>query len=300
MSQVKNVVLLGGKGSLGTHVLDALVKSKKFNVTVVSRKESEATFDGSQKVIKIDYSVESLAKAFEGQDAVVSTIRAGDEKAIIDAAVKAGVKRFLPSEFGSDTANKNGQEICPLFKGKVEIVEYLQAKAKEHPDFSWTAIMCGAFYDWCLRTGFAGLDLKKHTATIWDGGDKRWSASTMSTIGLSVVGVLTHLPETKNRYVRIQSFSGSQNEVLAVLEKASGKTWSRTDVDALKEAADGREKIAKGDWSGLLHTILAVLMNRQVDCGGELSKDGKLDNELLGLPKEDLQPITEAVFHELQ
>ncbi|KAI9824650.1 MAG: hypothetical protein M1826_007289 [Phylliscum demangeonii] len=319
---VKNVVLLGGQGSLGTHVLEALVKSKKFTVTVVSRKESDAAFDASQKVIKIDYTLDSLAQAFEGQDAVVSTIGAGDQKLLVDAAVKAGVKRFIPSEFGSNTTNKQGQEMCPLYKPKVEVVEYLQSKSKEHPDFTWTAIMCGAFYgpslphllrrvgeadeadgsaclDWCLRMGVGAIDLKKHTAIIWDDGNKRWSATNMATIGQSVVGVLTHLAETKNRYVRIQSFSASQNEVLAVLEHVSGKTWPRGHADALKEAAEGREKLAKGDWTGVYQTILGALMNSHVDCGCDLGKDGPLDNELLGLPEESLQQTTEAVFHEM-
>ncbi|KAI9831847.1 MAG: hypothetical protein M1826_002879 [Phylliscum demangeonii] len=300
MSQIKNVVLLGGTGNLGSHVLAALVKSKKFNVTVVSRKDSKATFDASQKVVKVDYTLDALAKAFDGQDAVSCTIHAGDEKLIIDAAVKAGVKRYLPSEFGADTTNKKAQEICPLLKPKTEIVEYLQSKAKEHPDFSWTAVQCGGFYDWALKNSFLGLDLKKHTASIWDGGDTTWSATMLPSIGQSIVGVLTHLSETKNRYVRIQSFSTSQNQILAVLEKVSGKTWPRTEVDALKAAAGGREKIAKGDWSGAPATILAYLMNRHVDCGCDFSKSGKLDNELLGVPAENMQQITEALYHEVQ
>ncbi|KAI9831852.1 MAG: hypothetical protein M1826_002884 [Phylliscum demangeonii] len=288
-----------GSGNLGSHVLAALIQSKQFNVTVVTRKESEASFDASHKVLKVDYTLDALAQAFSGQDAVVSTIRGGDEKLIIDAAIQAGVTRFLPSEFDADTTNQQAQAICPMLKAKTQLVAYLQSQAKQHPDFSWTAIQCGAFYDWVLRTGFMGLDLQQHTASIWDGGATTWSATTLATIGRSVVGVLTHLPQTKNRYVRIHSFTTSQNEVLAVLEHVGGgKTWPRTAVDALQAGAEGRAKLARGDRSGRPATIRAYVMNGQHDCGGDFSKAGVLDNELLGLPVERMPAVTQAIFHE--
>lgn len=60
----------------------------------------------SVKVVKVDFgNHQALVDALKGQDAVVLTL--GDlpnlfknSKIIIDAAIEAGVKRVLPSEYG--------------------------------------------------------------------------------------------------------------------------------------------------------------------------------------------------------
>ena len=94
------------------------------------------------------YPESSLISAFKGQDAVISTIAtasAGLQKKLIDAAIKAGVQRFVPSEFGSDTRNKKAMAILPqYFKGKKETVEYLKEKEGE---IAWTAFVTGPFFD---------------------------------------------------------------------------------------------------------------------------------------------------------
>lgn len=95
------------------------------------------------------YPEDQLLAAFSGQDAVVLTISPNDIgqiKLLIDGAIKAGVKRFIPSEFGSDTSDHKVVERVPLFAGKEEIVKYLQSK--EPSGLSWTAIINGAFFDW--------------------------------------------------------------------------------------------------------------------------------------------------------
>jgi len=56
------------------------------------------------------------------------------------------VKRFVPSEFGSDTLNEKAMAILPQFsKGKVETVEYLKGKGKE--GLTWTAFVTGPFFE---------------------------------------------------------------------------------------------------------------------------------------------------------
>jgi uncharacterized protein YbjT (DUF2867 family) len=148
MSPIKNVVLIGAGGNLGPSILTEFLKSS-FTVTVLSREDSKSTFPSEAKVVKTDYSPESLAKAFDGQDAVISIVgNAGfaDQTKIIDAAVAAGVKRFVPSEFGSDTDNSDVRAIVPIFNGKKQVVDYL--KGKESDTFSWTALITGPFFDW--------------------------------------------------------------------------------------------------------------------------------------------------------
>jgi len=112
VSEVKNVNAdpsPQASGSLGGPVLNALVKSGKFKVTVVKHPSSSASFPDSVTVRTADLSsVDSVTAAFEGQDAVVSTVGTAGLPAqgvLVEAAAAANVKRFLPSDFGSDIAN---------------------------------------------------------------------------------------------------------------------------------------------------------------------------------------------------
>lgn len=58
-------------------------------------------------IVKVDFTrSEDLVHAFIGQDAAIFTMSSNNElattsKLLIDAAVKAGVKRIIPSEFGT-------------------------------------------------------------------------------------------------------------------------------------------------------------------------------------------------------
>jgi hypothetical protein len=88
-------------GNVGKPILKALLDAGQFEVTVLSRKESNATFPTAAKVVKTDFSADSLADLFRGQDVVISavTTQAVDEQIkFIDAALKAGVKRFITSD----------------------------------------------------------------------------------------------------------------------------------------------------------------------------------------------------------
>lgn len=73
-----------------------------------------------------------------------------DQKKIIDAAVAARVKRFLPNEFGADTSDERLGEMFALFKVKQELVAYL--KQKEADGLSWTALCTGSWIDWVCIT----------------------------------------------------------------------------------------------------------------------------------------------------
>ncbi len=152
--------------------------------------------------------------------------------------------------------------------------------------------------DWELRVGFAGFDLKSRKATIWDSGNGYWSATNLASVGQAVVGVLLHPEETKNRYVWIESFRTSQNETLAALEKATGEKWTVKHVKCAEQIEEGREAYRKGDPNWFMQLIIGALFNEELDVGADFSKFAKLDNELLGVPTEDIQATVDAVVQE--
>ncbi|GIJ92658.1 hypothetical protein Asppvi_001936 [Aspergillus pseudoviridinutans] len=102
---LENIAIVGASGNLGALVLPVLLKSK-LSLTAVIRETSSAKFPGSVKIVKSDFKLGSLTEAFKGQDAVISMLpitALGDQGVVIEAAIAAGVKRFIPSEYGSDS-----------------------------------------------------------------------------------------------------------------------------------------------------------------------------------------------------
>lgn len=129
-------------------MLQALLEAK-FNVSVMSRASSKATFPENVRVYKTDYSESSLISSLEGHDAVVSTISGSglkEQQKIIDAAILAGVKRFIPSEYGIDVCHPKAMEIVPFFNQKQQINAYL--RSKESQGITWTSVATGPFLDW--------------------------------------------------------------------------------------------------------------------------------------------------------
>jgi len=96
--------------------------------------------------------------------------------------------------------------------------------------------------------------------------------------------------ETADKYLYIASATLTQNQLLASIEKASGKTWTVTKASSEEAGKIGAEKLAKGDFSGIGPLLARLLYGG--DPSADLSKQpGGLANGLLGLPKEDVDEI---------
>lgn len=121
-----------------------------FNVTVLSRANSNAKFLSDVKVIRVDYSDKNaLIKALVGQDVVISTI--GGEGIntdfginLVEAAIDADVKWLLPSEFGGDYDNPVIETI-PVLASKPAVGKLLKENQSR---IAHTFISPGMFLDW--------------------------------------------------------------------------------------------------------------------------------------------------------
>lgn len=144
-----NLAAKQASGTVGPHIISGLLE-QSFEVTILTRNNSADNFPDTLKTISTDYTEESLAKALHGQDAVISTIgHAGLDKqfALIDAAEKAGVKRFIPSEFGSPKGPHDLPEFTALLQNKLAVVQYLEDKARQNDKFTWSVFTVGTFLD---------------------------------------------------------------------------------------------------------------------------------------------------------
>lgn len=146
-------------------------------MTAITRADSTTTTTSSSNLppntptLTADYaSLDSLKAAFAGQDAVVSAVATQGvpaQQTAVDAAVAAGVRRFVPSEFGINTRQVRERTIGRILAGKIAVVDYLEQLVQEGRSggLSWTGVSTGLFFDWVslsvvlfwLIWGFSGV-----------------------------------------------------------------------------------------------------------------------------------------------
>ncbi|KAI0198431.1 NAD(P)-binding protein [Astrocystis sublimbata] len=279
---IQKVAIAGCTGRLGPAVLHQLLEAG-FDVTAVTRQQTSDSFLSKVKVAEVDYtSLESLTNALQGHDAVISTVgfsTLADQLLLVEAAAKAGVKRFLPSEFGSNTMNPKTAALPP-YKGKIAVQAALQ-KGAETGGMSYTLVINGPFLDWGLQGGpFA--DVKGRKMKFYGGGESVLSTTTLSSIGRAVVGVLKNPEATRNRAVYIQDAALSSKQLLAIAKRAIGSDdWvieNASIVENLDKAWEELRKPQPNPAIFVMNFIAAAIWGE-----GYGSKFDKLDNELFGI-----------------
>ncbi|KAM3553735.1 hypothetical protein MY1884_006512 [Beauveria asiatica] len=278
---VQNVTLVGATGNVGSIALDKLSASRH-NLQVLRRLGSKSTCPASVKVVDVDFSsADALTSALQGQDVVISALPADVaslQTTLVDAAVAAGVKRFLPSEFGCNLDNALSRQI-PVFAEKIKIQEHLKERAAAGR-ISYTFVYSGPFLDWGVRNQFV-LNVAGYRPRLLDDGKALFSATNLDTVGSALVGILDHLDETKNRAVFLEDIKISQQRLLELANKAAPeKPWevSYVKVDHLVKVAG--ENLAKGIFT---FDNIAPFIHKSFVSPGYGGNFEKSDNELLGL-----------------
>lgn len=96
-----------------------------------------------------------LLYALRGTDLVISTISGSPQINLIDAAARAEVRRFVPSEFeGPPTRRANDD---PFDRGRAASLDYLREVSRRNSrrPMLFTVFTCGVFYERFARGGLA-------------------------------------------------------------------------------------------------------------------------------------------------
>ncbi|RDW91666.1 hypothetical protein BP5796_02831 [Coleophoma crateriformis] len=289
-STIKNVAIVGAAGALGSVILDKLIASGRFNIKVVRRSGSKPSLPAGIEIAEVDFTaLDSLKSALAGQDAVVSAVgNEGIESQILlaDAAASIGVKRFIPSEFGSNLENPRARQLV-VYAPKVKVQDHI-IKTSKTTDMTYTFVFNNVFLDWGLQHDFV-LSTSNSKPILINGGDLLFSATTLSSIGDAVVGILSHPVETKNRAVRIHDLVTSQNQLLALAKQAApGRLWEPMIVSLDDMVAKADEMLAKGILD--MQTFAPYLSRAALDpnYGGNFEQT---DNELLGIKGKTEQDV---------
>jgi len=214
---------------------------------------SKTTVEGDAKVISVDYSnPESIKNALAGVEVVISTISGAAldvQGKIAEAAKEAGVKLFIPSEFGGTTEG----ETEGMFGEKAGIQAQLKALG-----VPYAAFYTGPFADY-VWAGFVNLDVTSGKVSVGGDGNKQISFTSRPDIARYLSYVLTHLPpdQLRNRSFTIAGDNKSFNEIFKAYEEKTGKKLEVTYVPV----SDLDAKIAAHpeDFPTVLHKFWATV-----------------------------------------
>ena len=144
-----------------------------------------------------------------------------------------------------------------------------------------------------------GWDIRARRATIYDSGDQSYEATNLRQIARAITSVLKHPEETKNKHIYINSFTLSQNQVLAIIEKQSGEKFEVTKMTTKDVRDEGYRNTENGNLDlGFPQVVTSAIYGY----GGlnNFSANKGLANELLGLPKENLEETIAEVLKEMR
>ncbi|PON23079.1 hypothetical protein TGAM01_v208084 [Trichoderma gamsii] len=299
MAAIKKVAVLGGSGNIGPSIIKALF-NHNFEVTAITRLESQATFADGVDVKRVDItSKEAVQEVLQGHDALVSAISPAaldDQKTIVDAAVAAKVRRFLPSEFGVDNRRTSEKDMGWMVVNKVKLNEYLDEVAAKNKWFSWTGLACGFFFDWGIQTQFIlGINAKAKTGEIIDSGNKPYAASNTYFVGETVAAILKKPEETANKFLNVFSFKTTQNEVLKIFEEESGSKYQVSHVKGSDLIEAATASVAKGDYGQSVGPFVQYAFF--ADASGVPVDLEANDGELLGI--KDKAGLRDSIKREL-
>ncbi|KAL2128222.1 hypothetical protein VTI74DRAFT_9478 [Chaetomium olivicolor] len=301
----KNILLIGATGSIGRYVLAALLAKPSLSVTVLRRASSTAPNDLPANVRTItvpdDYPTDAVIAAFRGQDAVIScltTLSVAAQFRLIDAAVTAGVRRYVPSEYGLNNMRADAQALSGVFRDKGAVQAYLRAKA-DKGEIEWMSVSCGMWIKWSMRNNFLGMRIKERAFERWDGGVGRFSVTTEENTALAVARALVEIPEdTKNRNVLVSEFVTTQAELLAEIERQLRQKLNVAEVDGRKRIAELKEAEAGGDGTAAYGLIEAGFVTGRY--GSDLEKEGELFTDKLGLKRHSLEEVVADALASVQ
>ncbi|KAF4345184.1 2`-hydroxyisoflavone reductase [Fusarium beomiforme] len=297
-SPFKNILLVGATGSIGSIILDALMKEPSFTVSALQRSSSKGKLPSNVNVITIDdsYPTEALVSAFTGQDAIINcmtSLAVADQLRFVDAAVAAKVRRYVPSEYGLNNNKPEARALNSVFREKGEVQDHL--RSKESTGLEWMTIACGMWIKWSALHDFLGMHIKEKKFVIWDDGEGWFSCTTEANTALAMVNALTKKwEETKNRIVWISDFAITQNQLLETIERVSGQKFTVEKIDSEKFIKEKQAAVAAGDAYAIYALIETGFVTGRF--GGHLEKEGEIMNDLLGLPKQEVEDVVRAAL----
>jgi hypothetical protein len=106
------------------------------------------------------------------------------------------------------------------------------------------------FFTIGLTRGTLGFDLAKTEATLFDGGERPISTTTLADPGQAIVGVLQNPSDTRNKVIYVQTARVSQLQLLRIIEERTMSEWTRIEVSTVEMESQAYEMVKTGEYEG--------------------------------------------------
>lgn len=240
------ILVAGGTGNLGERIIKALIK-RGAEVRAIARNGSKPEkiaklTELGVKVITVDLSdVEQLKQACQGASCVVSALSGLHETIVdsqiklLDAAIAAGVPRFIPSDYSSDFTklpvgeNRN-------FDLRKEFHQYL-----DKSPIAATSILNGAFADEILSYNTPLYDVKNYSVGYW-GNNPDWKIDFTTMDNTADYTAAAALDPSTPKILRIASFQISPNELVAVGKEVKNREFKLVPMGSLEDFSASNKK----------------------------------------------------------
>ncbi|KAL5514229.1 hypothetical protein ACEPAG_2317 [Sanghuangporus baumii] len=231
----QSVLIIGATGATGSSIVNGLLENGNFVVIAgtrpssASKPQAEALKSRGVEIRIIDlenWTVDQIAESLKGVDTVISTILYTEilrQKLLADACKKAGVKRFVPDDWG--TACVRG--VRQLYDEKLAIRDYAKDIGINYTfiDVGWWMQITPPFID----IKFPSSVMKKAMMSRIGSGDVKCAVTDNRDIGKFVARIISD-DRTLNQYVFCWTQEVTLNETIALAERVSG---SAIDVESV-------------------------------------------------------------------
>ena len=312
MSHVKSIALVGASGNVGSQTLHHLLQSdKNFNITVLTRPGSKATFPShpSLTIEKGAYTDTAfVTTALQGHEVLILALgfmAMDQQKSLIESAVEAGVKWILPTEYAGDGMNEAMIDKVPLFWPKREARQLITRLSQEKTGgrTKWIGVATNPWVPFSLQTGMFGINPYEKKATLYDADAGHFNVSTLEQVGKGIAALLSLPIENEanpraslgyyaNNFVYISSALTSQRDLFAAALQATGTSeadWDIKHSSCRERLRIAQEKMKEGNMLAGADGTYAAYMGEGM--GGEYEAKAKEDRAVLGLVEEEVEGI---------
>ncbi|KAL3441333.1 hypothetical protein BJX65DRAFT_313930 [Aspergillus insuetus] len=280
----KTIAVVGGTGSLGRVIVQALLAAGEFDIRLVTRQETanKIQITGATTIVADRSSATDLTHAFLGCDVVVNVL--GDHTphqehiSVLDAAIAANIPRYVPSQWGN-TPRLEALQAIPFIRSKFEIVDMVEKAAREGK-ITFTSISGGPWIEYIMEFPTL-MSVPLRTFHMHERPDFEFGICSRKMFADALVAALRKGGETENRHLHVDLARLSQNQALELTMKALPNEEIKTVQASFEDRYEsGLAKVLAG--ASDKFAFADVLSKCMFDPASN-TQPARLDNEMLGL-----------------
>eukprot|EP01114_Cavostelium_apophysatum_P024482 TRINITY_DN9594_c0_g1_i1.p1 TRINITY_DN9594_c0_g1~~TRINITY_DN9594_c0_g1_i1.p1 ORF type:complete len:457 (+),score=89.91 TRINITY_DN9594_c0_g1_i1:112-1371(+) len=266
-----NVLIVGASGrALGVGMTENFLRNGSYRVKILTNaksikdKNKSKIFEdferrGAEIAVAELSNLSDLVESMKGIEIVISLVSGNSLELVLDgqlnlieASKRAGVRRFVTSDYGMELSKIKKGEI-PYYDPKIQVQQALES---QH-ELEYTFFATNAFGEAVLSSYFC-LDVKNRKIISFGPNDVKISAVFSEDI-VKVVPRALLLPETKNARVQLEAFTFSFEELQETAERISGQKFDRVwqSEEELRREYESKTDRARNDVGPLIKLVYA-------------------------------------------